>query len=324
MSKYQVDVSIVIVNWNTRDLLRACLRSVFNHVAPLEFEVFVVDNASTDGSVDMVRFEFPAVTLLQNGDNVGFARANNRALRKAGGRYLVLLNSDAEVLPGTVASCLGFMENAPDVAVTGVELRNPDGSIQVGYFKLAVSWSQVIETLLHPKAYYAWWSENYQRNPAAREVDWVSGSFMVVRSEAVEKVGLLDERFFIFGEETEWCTRFRKAGWRVYYISDVYVIHHHHQSTKQAPRELQAHALKGRQVLYWTHYPSPLAAVITLHALGAGVLAIARGLIQMASSPPFARSSIRLGYQIIAFSLQAMLDRKPRVPRFDRVQTWVP
>ena len=324
MRKFPVDISIVIVSWNTRDLLRGCLQSVYTCVPPRKFEVFVVDNASFDGSGEMVRTEFPAATLIQNDENVGFARANNQALRRACGRYLVLLNSDAEILPGTIASCLDFMEEAADVAVTGVELHNPDGTLQVGYFKLPVSWSQVFESLLHPTAYYTRWNKNYQRDPAAREVDWVSGSFMVVRSEAVEDVGLLDERFFIFGEETEWCTRFRKAGWRVFYLSNAYIVHHHHQSTKQAPRELQAHALRGRQVLYWTHYPSPQAALITLHALGAGVLAIARGLPRLVSNQPYALNSIRLGYRILAFSFQAMLDRKPRVPRFDKEQVLAP
>jgi GT2 family glycosyltransferase len=310
-----VDVSVVIVSWNTRDLLRQCLRSVFEYLPPVRYEVFVVDNASTDGSGEMVQAEFPAVTLIQNNSNAGFARANNQALRRTCGRYMVLLNPDAQVLPGTVSSCLKFMDSARDVAVVGGELHNPDGSLQVGYFELPVASSQVLESIVHPAAYYAWWKESYQRYPPARDADWVSGSFMVVRREAAEEVGLLDERFFIFGEETEWCTRLRKAGWRVVYLSDAKVIHHHHQSTKQAPMELQAHALKGRQVLYWTHYPGPAAALITLHAFGAGVLAILRGVSQLLRNQLNARNSLRLGYRILAYSLAAMLDRKPRVPR---------
>jgi GT2 family glycosyltransferase len=314
-----VDVSVVIVNWNTCDLLRACLLSIQNTLPPSSYEIFVVDNASTDGSAEMVTREFPAVRLISNQENVGFGRANNQALLCAHGEYLVLLNPDTEVFPGTIARCVDFMASSPETAVVGGELVNPDGSLQVGYFDFPTFWYRVDCFLGRANRYYARWYRDYSPFPPVREVDWVSGSFIVVRRRAAEAVGLFDERFFIFAEETEWCYRFRKSGWKVHYLSEAKILHRHHQSTRKAPRMLQTHAIRGQLILFWTHYGKLEAALLTMLSLGAGLLSIGRGLLAVQAARPERRERIETGMKIVEFCFAVADDRRPQIPRLPKL-----
>lgn len=219
-----MDLSIIIVNWNTQQLLRDCLGSVLaSHPESarraLELELFVVDNGSADGSPEMVEREFPTVILIRNADNRGFAAANNQALARAGGRYILLLNSDTLVHGDVLANAVDYMDNHCDVAVLGCRVLNADGSIQPscgrfpGLLNLIVLssglWrlpapSFLARSQLHPL-----------EGDEAEEVDYVSGCFMCVRAGALADVGVLDEKFFFFGEEVDWCRRFRDNGYRV-------------------------------------------------------------------------------------------------------------
>ena len=219
-----MDLSVIIVNWNTRQLLRECLSSVIanrqgaGHQG-LDLEIFVVDNGSSDGSPQMVEQEFPSVILIKNQDNRGFAAANNQAIEHATGKYVLLLNSDTLVHGDVLASAVGYLESHPNVAVLGCRVLNEDGSVQPscgtfpGLLNLAVLSSGLWK--LPSPAFLARSQLRPLEGPDAQDVDYVSGCFMCLRRSAVAEVGLLDEKFFFFGEEVDWCRRFREKGYRV-------------------------------------------------------------------------------------------------------------
>ncbi|MDP2518456.1 glycosyltransferase family 2 protein [Shimia thalassica] len=214
-----MDLSIVIVNWNTREMLRDCLQSVFDTLSDLKAEVFVVDNASEDGSQDMVRNSFPQVNLICNTDNRGFAAANNQALALASGRYVLLLNSDTLVHGDVLSASCSFMDGRPEVGVMGCRVLNRDGTLQItgsGYPSL-LNLSLMTTGLWKLKNvpfFDRYQMQTWDRR-TEREIDVVSGCYMVVRKTAMDEVGLLDEDFFFYGEETDWCRRFADAGWKL-------------------------------------------------------------------------------------------------------------
>ena len=232
-----VDVSIVVVSYNTAALLRTCLRSIRADVGPSR-EVFVVDNASTDGSAEVVRTEFPDVRLIGNATNVGFTRANNQALRLARGRYLLLLNPDAELRPGSLAALVDYLDANPGVGVVGPRLYYPDGALQSSrrrFPTLATGFveSTVLQRWLPRLDLLARYYCDDLPSDRVCEVDWVVGACMLVRSEAAAQVGYLDERFFMYSEELDWCRRLKSAGWGVAYTPDAEVVHHESRSAEQ-------------------------------------------------------------------------------------------
>jgi len=214
-------LSIIIVNWNTKDLLAKCLESIYETVEGLTFEVLVVDNASTDGSAAMVRRRFPQVRLIENDENVGFARANNQAIRCARGRYVLLLNSDTEVVPGSIANMVTELETQPDVGITSVCLAFPGGSPQFCYGRFPNLYTEFRSLFgMHRWDLSCWGKIN-----APREVDWVSGACLMARKGMLDEIGLLDEKFFMFGEEVDLCYRAKEAGWRICLVPSDPVIH---------------------------------------------------------------------------------------------------
>jgi GT2 family glycosyltransferase len=232
-----MDVSVIVVNRNTREILRSCLVSLLAQTAGPSFEVAVVDNGSTDGSVEMVRDEFPQALLISNTLNRGFAAANNQAMRLARGRYVLLLNSDTVVRDGAIQKTLAFAEEHPEAAVVGCRVLNADGSLQPTCFRFPGLINMLLSaTYLYkvfPRSRFfgrermTWWDRD-----DVREVDVVTGCFMLVRREAIEDVGLMDERFFMYGEETDWCYRFTKAGWKNLFYPGASIVHLGGESTR--------------------------------------------------------------------------------------------
>lgn len=246
--------SIIIVNWNTRDILRDCLESVYQQTDPNGLEVIVVDNASSDGSQEMVRQDFPQVRLIANEENRGFAAANNQGMEIAKGRYVLLLNSDTIVLDEAVAKAITFADKHPDAAVMGCRVLNADRSLQPTCFmfpsllNLLLSGSYLYKVF--PKSKFfgrerMWW---WQRDDV-REVDVVTGCFMLVRKEAIEQVGMMDDQYFMYGEETDWCYRFKRAGWKVLFTPDAEIIHLGGASSKQI-RPQMLMQLRGSILLF--------------------------------------------------------------------------
>lgn len=229
-SKKLCDVSIIIVNWNTRDILRQCLDSIYVETTGLNFEIIVVDNGSTDGSVEMIQQDFDRVRLVANSENKGFATANNQGISTADGRYLLLLNSDTIILDHAIEKVMAFADRHLDAAVVGCILLNPDRTLQISCFMFP----SLLNLLLFstgaarsfPKNWFfgrermTWWVRD-----DAREVDVVTGCFMLVRKKAVDEVGPMDERFFMYNEETDWCYRFKKKGWKNWFTSDAEIVH---------------------------------------------------------------------------------------------------
>jgi GT2 family glycosyltransferase len=223
------DVSIIIVNWNTRDVLRGCLASIEAQTRVLH-EVIVVDNASHDGSPEMIRTEFPAVHLIVNSDNIGFSGANNQGLAVARGRHLLLLNPDTLILDGAIDRMLAWLTKHPDVGCVGCQVLEAPSVIQQtsfadpGPLNLAI-----VELGLH--RLWRWlpalgrpWYRGWDRT-TERDVDVVSGMFMLVPRSVLEAVGPLDPSFFIYAEEADWCRRIRAAGWRCVFVPDAQILH---------------------------------------------------------------------------------------------------
>ncbi|MCK5175854.1 MAG: glycosyltransferase family 2 protein, partial [Planctomycetes bacterium] len=207
-----MDVSIIIVAWNVRKLVQDCLKSVYDQTEGIEFEVIYVDNASEDGSVEMVSAEFPEVKIIENQKNEGFIRANNQAIEVANGRYVLLLNSDTIVLDNAIAKTVKFADAHPEAAVVGCKVLNPDRSLQRNCFMypslLNMFLSATYLYKLFPKSRFfgrermGWWDFG-----DTREVQTVCGCFSLVRKEAIDQVGLMDPTYFVYGDDPDWCYR---------------------------------------------------------------------------------------------------------------------
>lgn len=235
-----IALSIIVVNWNTREHLRACLRSIFAYPPEEPFEVWVVDNASSDDSVSMVRKEFPQAYLIANEQNVGYGRANNQALRQARGAFALILNSDIEVTPNALQTLIDFMRQHPEAHAAGGQLVLPDGSIQPSCSQRLTLWAVFCEQSLLAKAFprsrlfggytLTWWSYD-----SVREVEQVVGACLMLRRQPDGLFPLFDERYFMYAEDTELCHRIRRAGGRTYYVPHARFRHHLGASSEQEP-----------------------------------------------------------------------------------------
>lgn len=220
-------LDVIVVNWNTCRLLARCLASVEAHPPGVNCTLWVVDNGSQDDSVALVRTQFPAAQLIANTENVGFARANNQALERSSGDFVLLLNSDAMLPAGGVDAMLSLMAARPKAGIVGPMLLNLDGSFQASYAHFPTIWSEI--ALLTRIA--GWLIGPYAPSPAplanevARPVDWVPGTALLARRAAVDQVGGLDEEYFMYSEDTDWCWRMSRLGWEVWYAPDARVMH---------------------------------------------------------------------------------------------------
>ncbi len=241
-----VDLSIIIVNWNTKTLLIQCLSSIFEKTKGLKIEVIVVDNDSQDGSVSEVKKAFPHVHIIGNERNLGFAKGANQGLQKASGRNILLLNPDTQVKNGAVERLMSFMDGHLDVGAIGAQLLNLDGSKQnsiANFPSLATELlNKSLLRWLFPKKY-----PSKRRNYVEPiEVDSVIGACMMVRRDAINQVGLLDEDYFLFLEETDWCYRMERAGWKVYHIPHAEVFHSQGKSTEAVRKRARIEFYRSR------------------------------------------------------------------------------
>lgn len=240
-----VDISFIIVNWNTRDILIDCLDSIYKTVTDIGFEIYVVDNNSTDGSREATKKRFPDVKLIENKTNTGFAHANNQALRIMQGRFAVLLNTDAVLQEGAIKSLLNFMNNTPGAGIAGVQLLNKDGSRQNSIDNFPSPETEILNKSILRFFFPDKYPGKSRIHHSPIEVDSVIGACMIVRKEAMDEVGLFDEDYFIFLEETDWCFRMHKKGWKVYHVPDARVFHFSGHSKKKAPLESQIEYYKS-------------------------------------------------------------------------------
>jgi GT2 family glycosyltransferase len=239
------DLSITICSWNTVGDLRACLKSLRAAKEEGAFEVIVVDNASEDGSADMVANEFPEFVLLRQHTNLGFTGGHNLAIAKRSGRHVALLNSDTVVHPGAIKRLIAFMRDNPHVGIVGPKLLNPDGSLQMSCRRfpnpVAAAFRNTWLGRMFPNNRFTreYLMADFQHD-RQMEVDWVSGAAMFIRGEVVERVGVLDEEYFMFCEDVDLCKRAWKNGWKVVYFPDAVVTHAIGRSTDQAPNRMIA------------------------------------------------------------------------------------
>lgn len=237
-----IDISIVIVNWNTRELVENCISSIKKYVHGVTYEIIVSDNGSADGSVEMLRND-PDVILIENNANLGFAVANNIGLRVAKGRYLLLLNSDTVLHEEGLVSCFKKMEEDQKIGLLGCRLLNADGSLQLSCARFPDLLTPVFRKLFFEKIISRLFKRKMQFSSIYSEEqhlsdfnpDWLIGAFMLVKREAFDQVGGLDEAYFMYSEDMDWCYRFRQAGWEIHYLASTRVTHFGGGSSDQVP-----------------------------------------------------------------------------------------
>jgi GT2 family glycosyltransferase len=271
-----VDLSVVILSWNVRDLLRQCLQSVFSSQPsalgddkpttqhyPWSTEVIVVDNASSDGSVEMVRAEFPEVRLIVNTINRGYAGGNNDGIAAATGRYVMILNPDTQVVGDALSTLVAHADLHPEAGVIGPQLLNPDGSVQPSRRRFPTLTTGLFEsTWLQPVASRRVLRDYYMQDRSdseTQQVDWVIGACLLVRRDVIQQVGGLDEGFFMYSEELDWCRRIKQAGWKVMYLPDAKVIHHMGKSSDQVVAQRHIY-FQTSKVRYFRKHHGPWAA----------------------------------------------------------------
>lgn len=281
------DVSVVIVSWNTRALTTACLASLPAAAATTTWDAWVIDNASSDDSVEVIRRDHPHVHVIANAGNVGFAAANNQGIRACSGRYVLLLNSDTVMAPGSLDALVSFADAHPTAGVVGPRLVNPDGSFQSGPTPFPSLWTELLSvTGIGRRLTYRGYPS---RRPAAarhaQPTDYVVGACMLARREAIDAVGVLDESYFMYSEEPDWCWRMRQAGWSTWYTADAVVTHFGGQSTSQV-REAMLVALYRSKVRFFRLHRGPVPAVllVVLFAAVSRVRKIVRRVLGL--SPP--------------------------------------
>ncbi len=245
-----IDVSIVIVNWKTEDYLVRCIESIPPNTKEVSWEITAVDNGSQDGTGGRVRQKFPGVDVIENPQNSGFAAATNQGIRRSSGRYILLLNPDTRLTKGAIQKLCSFMDAHPEAGIAGVQLLNEDGSRQnsISNFPSLITelTNKSLLRRLFPDRYPG--KERVYSEPL--EVESVIGACMMVRRQAIERVGLLDEVFFLFLEETEWCYRMKKGGWKIFHVPGIEVFHFQGKSAEKDPRRARVEYHRSRYLYF--------------------------------------------------------------------------
>lgn len=253
-----MDLSVIIVSFNTKELVEQCLNSVFKFTKGIKFEVIVVDNASTDGSIELVKKKFPQVKLILNDLNLGFSKANNRGIKKAKGKFIFLLNSDTYLLENSFYKLLNNVRSRSMLGVIAPQLLNVDRSFQqsAGYFPHLPQifyWMSFLDDLpggAHLKPYHIDHDSFYREG---HEVDWVTGAALLISKKAINSAGLLDQRIFMYGEDVEWCFRIKKAGFKIYFSPITQIVHIGRGSDQKIPMRALIGEYKGLIYFYKKH-----------------------------------------------------------------------
>ncbi|KRE51045.1 glycosyltransferase family 2 protein [Paenibacillus sp. Soil724D2] len=255
-----MDLSIIVLNYKTRDLTLACLQSVFSSATYYKYEVILIDNASNDGIIPMVNEQYPQVVSIANTNNVGFSKANNQGIRIAKGRYVLLLNSDTIVQDDTLEVMLRFMDENPNLGASGCKIVLPDGSLDKackrGFptpsasFYYAFGFSKLFPKVPRFNQYQLGYLSPDEEYP----IDSLVGAFMLIRREAIEQVGMLDEEFFMYGEDIDWCYRIKEAGWVNYYYPRTQIVHYKGASSRRKPFKIIYEFHRAMILFHNKHY----------------------------------------------------------------------
>ena len=237
---FKIQVSIIIVSWNTRDYLKQCLESLTPAACRYPMEIIVVDNASSDGSPELVESSFPQVRLIRSPKNLGFAKGNNLGIQNSSGRYLCLVNSDVKVLPDCISRLVDYCEQHPEVGMVGPRIVGGDGKLQRSCRGFPTLWNMfcralALDTLFPRSRLFTGYSLSHWPQDTTRSVDILSGCFWLVRREALQRVGLLDEAFFMYGEDMDWSKRFWLSGSNLVFVSSAEAVHYGGASSSNSP-----------------------------------------------------------------------------------------
>ncbi|RRR75880.1 MAG: glycosyltransferase family 2 protein [Candidatus Viridilinea halotolerans] len=256
MTQPTPDLAIILVSWNTRTMLLACLAALPAALSDLDAEIWVVDNGSHDGSVAAVAHHFPAVHIIANAENRGFAAANNQALQASSGRYALLLNSDTIPYPGSIAQLVRFADSQPRAGLVGGLLLNPDGSFQYSFANFPSLSSEILSAsgLGERLIFRGFPSYPPQRSQHTRQVDVIPGACMLARRSAFSEVGMLDEAYFMYSEEPDWCLRMQRAGWQIWYVPAARIMHYGGESTRQVKVAMVEALYRSKVRFFRKHY----------------------------------------------------------------------
>jgi len=266
------ELSIVIVSWNAKKYLGECLASLRSVSRNLSIETIVIDNGSTDGSPQLVRDQFPEVKVIENGCNLGFARGNNIGIKLATGKHICLINSDVNVPADCLPKMYQFMEQNPDIGLLGPQMLASDRHVARSGMRFPTVWNAfvrafAVDSMLKPYGVFGnllMTDFGFDKN---KDMDVLNGWFWMVRREAVDEVGLLDERFFMYCEDIDWCKRFHLAGWRVVFYSEAAAVHYGGASSSNHPIRFSVE-MQRASVTYWTKYHGRVSLVFYLVAIG--------------------------------------------------------
>ncbi len=289
-------LSIVIVNYNTEKWLRGCLESVYAGANGTPLSIWVVDNNSHDESVRMVKSHFPKVQVIENPQNLGFSKANNMVISQSRSDYILLLNPDTMIIGDAIEQVVKFMEAHPKVGIAGCKVLNRDGTLQlacrrsiptprVAFFRLSG-----LSKLFPKNRVMAEYNMTYADPEQTHEVDAVSGAFLMIRKKVIDEIGLLDERFFMYGEELDWCLRAKRAGWVVMYYPDAQIVHYKGESAKSNSRKAAIEFYRAMYLFHRKHFAKNHSPV-TNALIYAGIFVRALGSWRQFLLPAGPRSS---------------------------------
>lgn len=295
-------LSIVLVCWNNKAYLDPCLGSLYQTRMQTSFDVVVVDNGSTDGSQEMLHEKYPQVMIIQNTGNVGLGRASNQGIEATKGRHVLLLNNDTIVNGPSFDAMVGFLEQNPKVGAVGGKVFNPDGTVQSCYNYFSTLWEEfLIATRLGE-----WLRPGYPSIIEANEVksvDWITSACLMVRRAVLDQVGLLDESYFIYGDEVDLQYRIKRAGWEVYYLPQSTIIHYGGRSMTRWPRRKMVY--RGKMLFFQKHYGAlmSLALRLLLGALSIGKLIIWAVVLILPRNRDVAQKELRSNLEVIQLCL---------------------
>lgn len=248
-------LSVILVNWNTCNLTIQCIKSIFKDSYDIDIEVIVSDNASVDGSADLISKLFPHVNIIRNSENLGFAKGNNVALQQSKGKYICLVNTDVEIIPGCFAELIKTIESNPKIGIAGPQAMHADKTVQVTARK-ETSYLNTLARIFWLDTLFPFL--NWHSQKKIEEVEVLSGCFWLIRKDALNEVGLLDENFFFYGEDRDYCKRVRNAGWKLVYNPAAKIFHYEGGSSKVKPFHYYLQ-LEKAYLQYWEKYHSGLS-----------------------------------------------------------------
>jgi GT2 family glycosyltransferase len=264
----RMDLSILIVNYNTKELTLACLYSIYETQTDFHFEIILIDNASRDESVQTISEQFPNVQIISNNDNVGFAKANNQGIKVAKGRYILLLNTDTVIEPSTIDTMIRLMDHDPKIGASGCKVVLPDGLLDKackrGFPTPSASFYYAfgLSKLFPKNPRFNQYQLGYLNPDEEYPVDCLVGAFMLVRRETIDQIGMLDEEFFMYGEDIDWCYRIKQGGWQIHYYPRTSIIHYKGASSRRKPYKIIYEFHRAMWLFHRKHYKRKYPAIV--------------------------------------------------------------